>query len=106
MSDTSDLSITHHAQGQGGKYVAHLDGHEGYLEWEPAQGLPEQDVGEGTRVATHTVVPKAIGGRGVARQLVEALIADAREHKFKIVPQCSYVAAKFDENPDWAELRA
>ena len=38
-------------------------------------------------------------------KLVEALVADAREQGFKIVPACSYVAAKFDENPGWSDLR-
>jgi predicted GNAT family acetyltransferase len=51
-------------------------------------------------------VPKSIGGRGIAGLLVDALIADAREEGFRIVPQCWYVAKKFDANPDWADLRA
>ncbi len=109
MSDISEkVTITHHAQGQGGKYIAHVEGEEvtGYLEWEPRTGLPQETVSSDVRVATHTVVPRAIGGRGVAGELVKRLIADARKQGFKIVPQCSYVAAKFDKNPDWADLRA
>lgn len=109
MSDISEqVTITHHAQGQGGKYVAEIEGEtqQGYLEWEPQTGLPQEDVGEDVRVATHTVVPRAIGGRGIAGMLVDRLIADAREQGFRIVPQCSYVAKKFDENPEWGELRA
>lgn len=106
MSERSEVTITHHAQGQGGKYVAELEGHKGYLEWKPAEPLPEGDVATGTRVATSTVVPEAIGGRGVAAQLVEQLVADARERGFKIVPKCSYVEAKFDEHPEWSDLRA
>ncbi len=58
------------------------------------------------RVAEHTLVPSEIGGRGVAGALVDALVADAREHGFKIVPACSYVERKFAENPDWSDLRA
>ena len=50
-------------------------------------------------------MPKEIGGRGVAGVLVDALVADAREQGFKIKPVCSYVAKKFDDNPDWADLR-
>ncbi|MDC0886909.1 GNAT family N-acetyltransferase [Altererythrobacter sp.] len=93
-------------QGQGGKYVAHVEGTErtGYLEWEPRECVGK-DV-EDVHVATHTVVPPEIGGRGIAGQLVERLVADAKKHGFTIVPQCSYVAKKFDENSDWAEVRA
>lgn len=101
MSDfKDDITITHRPHGDGGKYVAEIAGESatGHLEWEPR--------GKGVRVATHTIVPKQIGGRGVAAVLVKALIADAREQGFKVVPQCWYVAKKFDENPDWADLRA
>lgn len=58
------------------------------------------------RVANHTFVPPEMRGRGVAQQLVEALVADAREQGFTIVPQCSYVAALFRRRPDWADLLA
>jgi len=96
----NEVTITHHAVGQGGKYVAELEGEtaKGHLEWEPG--------GEGIRVATHTIVPQEIGGRGVAFRLVERLIEDAREQSFKVVPQCWYVAKKFDQNPQWKDLRA
>ncbi len=103
-----EITITHHAQGQGGKYIAHVEGEEaqGTLEWEPRTGLPEQSVGRDARVATHTIVPNAIRGRGIAALLVERLVEDARKHGFKIVPRCSYVAKKFEDNPDWADLKA
>lgn len=94
------ISITHEPFDQGGKYIAQVEDEKatGHLEWEPRV--------EGVRVATHTIVPKEIGGRGVAAHLVRALITDAREQGFKVVPQCWYVAKKFDENPEWADLRA
>lgn len=104
MNEVAGVSITHEARGDGehkaGIYVAHVAGNaaQGTLEWEPR--------GEGVRVATHTIVPPQIGGRGIAAQLVNRLIEDAREQSFKIVPQCWYVAKKFDENPDWADLKA
>ena len=100
MTRPGSVTITHEARGKGGRYSAEVSGeaHTGHLDWEPA--------GEGVRVATHTIVPPQIGGRGIAGRLVDRLIKDAREHGFRIVPQCSYVAKKFDENADWADLRA
>lgn len=100
----NNVTIRHHVIGQGGKYVAHIPGetHTGTLEWEQRTGSRGEDI----HVATHTTVPKAIGGRGIAALLVERLVADARRLGFRIAPQCSYVAKKFDENPDWADLRA
>lgn len=58
------------------------------------------------RIADHTWVPPEARGKGIAAALVEALVADARELGFKIVPQCSYVEAAFRRHPEWADLRA
>lgn len=100
-SSDQTVTITHHTGEKGGKYIAQIEGEAatGYLEWE----LHKAD---NVRIATHTIVPDEIGGRGIAAKLVEALIADAKEQGFRIVPQCWYVARKFDKNPDWADLRA
>ena len=94
------ITITHHDHGDRGEYVAHLTdaAHKGRLTWKAA--------GEGVRIVDHTLVPPAIGGRGIAAELVRAVIADAREQGFRIVPQCSYVAVMFDRNPAWADLWA
>ena len=93
------VSITRHGDDQRGEYHAHVEGAKaiGRLTW-VARG--------NVRVADHTLVPREIGGRGVALKLVEALIADSREQGFRIEPECSYVAAQFDRHPDWADLRA
>lgn len=100
MSQKPSVTVTHEDAPHGGRYVAHVEGsaHTGHLDWEPVK--------DGVRVATHTIVPPQIGGRGVAAILVNRLIEDARSQGFRIVPQCWYVAKKFDENPDWADLRA
>jgi predicted GNAT family acetyltransferase len=94
------IAITHAPYGEGGRYVAKVEGETatGHLEWEP--------LGQKVRVATHTIVPKEIGGRGIAATLVKYLIADARKEGFKVVPQCSYVARQFEKNPEWEDLRA
>ena len=93
------VTITRHGSETAGEYHAHLPGSAliGRLTWK-ARGA--------ARIADHTLVPPEIGGRGVAAQLVEALIADAREQGFKVVPQCSYVAAAFQRHPDWTDLLA
>jgi predicted GNAT family acetyltransferase len=58
------------------------------------------------RIANHTYVPPELRGRGIAQALVEALVADARELGFAIVPQCSYVEALFSRHRDWEDVRA
>jgi predicted GNAT family acetyltransferase len=95
----SEVTITRHDRGSSGEYHAQVAGSErvGRLTWEKRGNV---------RVATHTLVPSEIGGRGVAAQLVEALIADAGEQGFKIDPQCSYVDVAFRRHPGWAKFRA
>lgn len=55
---------------------------------------------------THTVVPPAIEGRGVAAKLVEAAFDHAKKHGLKIDPQCAYVAAYMQRHPETEALRA
>lgn len=95
----TQVTITHEDQGTSGEYIAAVEGsaHVGRLTW-----VKQGDV----RIATHTLVPPQIGGRGVAAKLVEALIGDAREQGFRIDPACSYVDVAFRRHPDWADLRA
>lgn len=93
------LTITRHDEGAHGEYRAHVEGsdHIGRLTW---------ILRGGARVAEHTLVPQEIGGRGIAGRLVAALIEDAHAQGFRIVPQCSYVAAQFARHPEWGPLRA
>lgn len=99
--DNASVTITHMENGSGGKYIAEIAGEKavGTLEWEPRGS-------DDIRIATHTIVPKEIGGRGIAGLLVKRLMADAREQSFKVDPQCWYVEKKFDKNPQWSDLRA
>lgn len=96
----AEVTVTHEDRGDSGRYVARVEGSgdTGHLDWTQRE--------EGVRVATHTLVPPAIGGRGVAAELVKALVADAREQGFRIEPRCSYVEAMFRRHREWGELRA
>ena len=93
------IEITHEGNEAHGEYRAIVPGSDavGRLTWR-AQGE--------ARVADHTLVPPEIGGQGVAAALVDALVRDAREQGFTIVPQCSYVHAQFRRHPEWADLLA
>ena len=98
MSDS--VNITHEGNAQGGEYTAHIPGADatGELTWRAE--------GEDIRVATHTGVPPEFRGKGIAEQLVKAMIADAREQGFRIKPACSYVASYFKRHKDLADIAA
>jgi uncharacterized protein len=93
------IEITRSDEGTHGAYRAELPGagRAAELTWR-AHGT--------VRIANHTYVPPELRGRGIAQQLVEALVADAREQGFTIVPQCSYVDVLFRRRPEWADLLA
>ena len=53
---------------------------------------------------THTGVPPALRGRGIAGKLTAAALDYARDHDLKIVPLCSYVAAYVERHPEYQSL--
>jgi predicted GNAT family acetyltransferase len=54
----------------------------------------------------HTYVDPQLRGAGVARQLLDAAVAWARQTGTKITPRCAYVAARFARDKTLADLRA
>jgi predicted GNAT family acetyltransferase len=62
--------------------------------------------GDDVMVMTHTEVPPALEGQGIASTLVKTAVAYAREHELKIRPQCSYVRAWVTRHPEVEDLIA
>jgi uncharacterized protein len=54
---------------------------------------------------THTEVPAALEGRGIAGALAKAAMAHARAHQLKIDPQCPYMRAYMEKHPETHDLR-
>jgi len=61
---------------------------------------------DGGVVFDHTYVPGSLRGKGVASQLVRAALVEARQNNWRIVPECSYVAAFLDRHPEFSDLVA
>ena len=57
-----------------------------------------------TIVFTHTLVPEAIAGRGIASKLIRAALDSARDQRLKVVPQCPFVAAYIKRHPEYRDL--
>ncbi len=51
-------------------------------------------------VITHTAVPAAIEGRGVAAELMRAALGIAKLAGWSVTPACSYAAAYMRKHPD------
>ena len=57
-------------------------------------------VEDGVFNANRTFTPESLRGQGVAGKLYAAMVADAKDQGYKIIPGCSYVEAKFKRHPD------
>jgi len=96
----TNVTISKQESGDAIQFRANVDGmsETGVLDLERS--------GDGVYTATHTGVPRAMGGKGVGSALVKALMEDARANGYKIIPACSFVAAKFKRHKEWQDLRA
>ena len=66
----------------------------------------DYDLADAVMTITHTVVPPAAGGRGVAGELVRTALEAARATGWRVAPECSYAATWMERHPDYADLRA
>lgn len=55
---------------------------------------------------THTVVPAALEGRGIASRLIQHALTDVRDRGLRVIAQCPFVAAYIRKHAEWAELLA
>jgi hypothetical protein len=72
-----------------------------------------KEIGEMTYVIANdkeidinTLIDDKFRGRDLGLKLVKASVDYMREHDLKAIPTCPYVAKVFDENPDYADVRA
>lgn len=77
------MTITHEVTEKGGNFYA--------KEEEVQMGRLHYNRHDGVLTVTSTFVEDEFKGKGIARQLVNAVVALARENNQKIKPLCSYV---------------
>lgn len=92
MPDT-DISIVHR---EGQAFEAWVEGQHCVAEY--------QRQGQVVRMS-HTVVPPALEGRGIAGRLVEAALSWAQAEGLKVDAQCSYVQGYLQRHPQWRHLQ-
>lgn len=93
----SDLPIRHEVTDTKGRYlIDHPDGGTSELAYSI---LSAQTV-----IADHTAVAEGHNGQGIGLALLTALMNDARDNGFRIVPLCPFVNAQRRRHPEWNPL--
>lgn len=59
---------------------------------------------DGRMVFTHTYVPTALRGHGIAEKLVRAGLEFAKAENRRVVPQCSYVEVFIQRHKEFQSL--
>ena len=94
----ADITITRELTPTKGRYIATMPGVAGEAELTFSRASPT------LVIADHTSAPNSMRGTGVAKALVERLIADARAQGFKIIPLCPYVRSQYERHPEWSDV--
>lgn len=53
---------------------------------------------------THTAVPEAMAGQGVASELARAALEEARVQGLTVIPLCPFIAGYIQRHPEYATL--
>jgi hypothetical protein len=55
---------------------------------------------------THTEVPKALEGKGVASAMAKLVLHQIKDEGLFLVPLCPFIAAYLKRHPEWKEILA
>ena len=89
------IEIIHERGAQ--RFVADIEGQLCVLEYR---------LSASTMTITHTGVPAALGGRGIAAELTRAALSAARSEGWKVIPACSYAAGFMQKQAEYRDLIA
>ena len=89
----TNIDIIHNEQNN--RFETTIDGQTGYISY--------QNQGNAL-IYDHTIVPQALGGRGVGSALVKHALNYARENDKKVIPQCSFVASYINKHSEYQDL--
>ena len=64
-------------------------------------GLIDYQIAGKNIVFSHTEVPQAFAGQGVAGKMARTALDFAVENEFKIIPICPFIAAFIRRNPEY-----
>ena len=91
----SDYILVHNEKES--QYEYHIEGHLAQFIYDDQNGV---------LYITHTLVPKELGGRGIAGALTKDAFEDIEKRGLKIKPICSYTVNYLEKHPEYKRLLA
>ncbi len=76
----------------------------GASEEKPIAEITFRRAGSDTLIIDHTYVSEELRGQGIARKLLDKVVAYARQEQKKIIPVCSYAAKVMKGNPEFEDV--
>lgn len=74
------------------RFELEVDGHVAHVSYKQRPGVIVYD---------HTIVPEALGGRGVGSALARHVLDHAAAQGLKVDPQCPFIKGWIDKHPEY-----
>ena len=94
-----ELTIAHEETGHRGAFYIDQDG-------KRVAEMTYSRANAALVIIDHTEVAASLGGQGVARKLLDATVAWARQTHTKLTATCSYASAQFAKDPSIRDILA
>jgi predicted GNAT family acetyltransferase len=92
---TVSRTIRHEPEAR--RFAVDVDGKAAYITY--------RDLGNGVLDFDHTYVPSEHRGGGIASQLTAYALDYARQHGYRVIPSCPFVAAYLERHAQYRDLR-
>lgn len=79
------------------RFETEIEGHEAFIEYSVKPNII---------VLKHTEVDKALAGKGVGSEMIEAVLLQVELRGLKVIPECSFVARYIEKHPEWKSIVA
>ncbi len=77
------------------RFETEIEGHQAFVEYSVKPEIV---------VLEHTEVDKALGGRGVGSELVEAVLLQIEQRGLKVIPKCGFIKKYIGKHPEWESI--
>jgi len=77
------------------RFETEIDGYKAFVEY-----TVKPDI----LVLTHTEVDKALAGKGVGSEMIEAVLLQMELRGLKAIPECPFIAKYIDRHPEWKSI--